>query len=163
MITFREIKKEDDKALALLIRTNLKANALDIPGTVYFDDNLDHLSDFYLSERSKRFYLIAIEGDKLIGGIGLAKLDFIENCCELQKLYISDEYKGQGLSYKLIKMIEDKAGQMGYEKIYLETHNNLKVAIHAYERCGYKEIERPAGVVHSTMDRFFLKTLNKNG
>ena len=66
MITFREIKKEDDKALALLIRTNLKANALDIPGTVYFDDNLDHLSDFYLSERSNVFILSQLRAISLL-------------------------------------------------------------------------------------------------
>lgn len=159
MITYRQIKRSDDASLAKLIRTNLKANALDIPGTVYFDANLDHLSDFYLSDPYKRSYLIALDDDKLIGGIGLAELEFIDNCCELQKLYISDEYKGQGLSYKLIEMIEDKARKMGYEKIYLETHNNLKVAIHTYERCDYREIKRPKGVVHSTMDRFFIKDL----
>ena len=157
MIAFREIRKEDDEALALLIRTNLKAHGLDIEGTVYFDDNLDHLSDYYLSKKDERFYLIALDDDKLIGGIGLAKLEFIDNCCELQKLYISDEYKGRGLSYKLIEMIEKKAVLMGYEKMYLETHDNLKVAIHTYERCAYKEIQRPEGVVHSTMNRFFLK------
>ena len=28
-----------------------------------------------------------------------------------------------------------------------------------YEKSGYKEIEKPAGVVHATMDRFFIKKL----
>lgn len=36
-----------DAALADLIRTNLKAYHLDIPGTVYFDEGPDHLSEFY--------------------------------------------------------------------------------------------------------------------
>ena len=35
---------EYDAAVADLIRTNLKAHHLDIPGTVYFDDGLDHIS-----------------------------------------------------------------------------------------------------------------------
>ena len=34
-----------------------------------------------------------------------------------------------------------------------------KAAVHLYEKCGYKEIERPAAVVHSTMNRFFLREL----
>lgn len=37
--------------------------------------------------------------------------------------------------------------------------DNLKAAVHIYEKCGYKEIERPKEVVHSTMNRFFLKKL----
>ena len=48
---------------------------------------------------------------------------------------------------------------MGYRRIYLETHTNLEAAMHEYERSGYRRIERPASVVHSTMDRFYLKEL----
>ena len=53
----------------------------------------------------------------------------------------------------------ERAKEMGYKKMYLETHTNLKAAIHLYEKTGYKHIERPQSVVHSTMDRFFLKEL----
>ena len=47
----------------------------------------------------------------------------------------------------------------GYKRIYLETHANLKAAIHLYEKCGYKLIEKPKEVVHSSMNRFYLKSL----
>ena len=50
--------------------------------------------------------------------------------------------------------IDDK-----YKRIYLETHDNLSIAIHLYKKCGYIEIEKPKEVVHSTMTRFFLKDL----
>ncbi|MCR5278655.1 MAG: GNAT family N-acetyltransferase [Lachnospiraceae bacterium] len=155
-----ELKPEYDLALADLIRVNLKKHALDIPGTVYFDDNLNHLSDFYLADPCKRYYYILTDdNDKLVGGIGLAELDFLEDCAELQKLYLDDSVKGAGLSYRLISMIEDKAKELGYRRIYLETHDNLAVAIHVYEKSGYKEIDKPVGVVHATMNRFFLKEL----
>ena len=156
---FREICKADDAALAHIIRTNLKAHKLDIPGTVYFDNNLDHLSDFYLGDKAERFYLIALEKDEVVGGIGLAKLDFFEDCAELQKLYLAESVKGSGIGYTLISMIEDKARELGYKQMYLETHTNLAAAIHVYEKSGYKEIEKPAGVVHATMDKFFIKQL----
>ena len=55
--------------------------------------------------------------------------------------------------------VESVARDLGYKRMYLETHNNLKAAIHLYEKCRYKEIERPKAVVHSTMNRFFLKEL----
>ena len=156
---FREICKDDDTALAHIIRTNLKAHKLDIPGTAYFDSNLDHLSDFYLGDKTERFYLIALEEEKVVGGIGLAKLDFFDDCAELQKLYLADSVKGRGFGYTLISMIEDKARELGYKQMYLETHTNLSAAIHVYVKSGYKEIEKPAGVVHATMDRFFIKQL----
>ncbi len=157
---FSELKPEYDLALADLIRTNLKKYALDIPGTVYFDDNLNHLSDFYLADHDRRFYYIVTDdSDRLVGGVGLAEVSFFEDCCELQKLYLDDEVKGAGLSYRLMSLIEDKARELGYKRMYLETHDNLAAAIHVYEKCDYKEIERPESAVHATMNRFFLKEL----
>ncbi len=149
-----------DLELAELIRVNLKKHALDIPGTVYFDDNLNHLSDYYLDNPEKRHYYIATnDNDKLIGGIGLAEFEYFDDCAELQKLYLYDKAKGRGLGYTLISLIEDKARDMGYKKLYLETHTNLEAAIHIYEKCGYEEIDKPAGVVHATMNRFYIKEL----
>lgn len=156
---FREIIKADDTFLADIIRSNLKAHKLDLPGTVYFDDNLDHLSDFYLGDSAKRFYCIALEDEKVIGGIGMAEFELMDSCAELQKLYLTDRAKGRGIGYTLIRRIEDKARDLGYRQMYLETHTNLAAAIHVYEKSGYKEIEKPAGVVHAAMNRFYIKKL----
>lgn len=59
----------------------------------------------------------------------------------------------------MIKYVEDKAREFGYEQMYLETHTNLEAAIHIYEKMGYSLIGRPKCVVHSTMNRFYLKSL----
>ena len=159
MIEYREICENDDAALACIVRTNLKAHGLDIPGTVYFDNNLDHLSDFYLGDKKQRYYCICHDGDMVVGGIGLAKFDYFENCAELQKLDLTDSVKGHGIGYTLIKLIEDKARELGFGRMYLETHTNLSAAIHIYERCGYEEIGKPEGVVHATMNKFYIKNL----
>ena len=156
-MVFRKIKKEDDAPLAEMIRVNLRSKKLDIPGTAYFDEGLDHLSEFYLKDPKSRYYLIAEEDGEVVGGVGLAELSFIEGCAELQKLYLLDKAKGKGIGYKLISSIEEKAKELGYKKMYLETHTNLGAAIHEYEKCGYKEINKPDEVVHSTMNKFYLK------
>ena len=95
----------------------------------------------------------------MIGGIGFAEFDGFDECCELQKLYLDETARGQGLGYEMIRHIEEQARSLGYRRIYLETHTNLAAAIHVYERSGYREIPRPASVVHSTMNRFYLKEL----
>lgn len=155
-----ELKPEYDPELADLIRCNLKKHHLDIPGTVYFDDNLNHLSDFYLADPERRFYYVAIDDSgKLVGGIGMAEFEFFDSCCELQKLYLADEVKGAGFSYKLISLIEEKAKELGYKRMYLETHDNLAAAIHVYEKSGFKEIKKPTCIVHATMNRFYIKDL----
>ena len=150
---------EHDAALAALIRANLKAHGLDIPGTVYFDAGLDHLSEFYSADPARRAYFVLLDDGRLVGGIGLAEIDLFEDCAELQKLYLDDSVKGRGLGYWLIEQVEDASRALGYERMYLETHTNLQAAIHIYEKSGYVEIDKPEAVVHATMNRFYLKEL----
>lgn len=160
MLKYRRITAADDEAIAGIVRANLKAMHLDVPGTVYFDPELDHLSAFYNSDTAKRCYYIALdENDNVIGGIGLAEFNGIDDCAEMQKLYLDDSAKGKGYSRELVALIEDRAVKAGYKYLYLETHSNLKVAMALYEKLGFKQIERPVSVVHGTMDHFYLKEL----
>ncbi len=159
MYNFRILNKADDKALAAIIRSNLKNHKLDIPGTVYFDDGLDHLSEYYGTE-DKKYYVLEDEKGNLVGGIGFAKFSPMEDTAELQKLYLADSVKGEGLGYRMISYVEERMLESGFRKSYLETHDNLQAAIHIYKKSGYREIERPKEVVHSAMNRFFLKEIS---
>lgn len=161
-INYRKLLPCDNTAMAELIRYNLKSNGLDIPGTVYFDEIIWHLTDFYDEKPERRAYFVLVdENDKVVGGIGLAEFPDIEGCAELQKLYLADEVKGHGLGYFLIDLLEKEALKMGYDKMYLETHTNLQTAIHVYEKAGYLDIPRPEFVMHGTMNKFYLKNLKK--
>ena len=154
------IAPADNEALARIARYNLKNHGLALPGTVYFDKDLDRLSDFYLEDGKKRYYFVLRdEAGQAVGGIGLAEFAPIADCAELQKLYLADSAKGTGWGYRLIALLEDKARELGYKRMYLETHTNLEAAIHIYEKCGYQRMERPDWVMHATMNRFYLKEL----
>lgn len=156
----RKILPVDDKKLALIIRKNLEASKLDIPGTAYFDTNLDHLSEYYNDSCKNRAYYVILDDDNnLLGGVGMEKFENIADCVEMQKLYLSDEAKGKGFGIELVSYLEEKAKEQGYSKVYLETHSNLKSAIHLYEKMGYNQIERPDFVIHTTMDLFFIKDI----
>ena len=159
-ITYRPISPADDAALARIVRDNLRAHALDVPGTAYFDPELDDLSAFYGAEPERRAYFVAAdEQGRTLGGAGLAEFPQIPDCAEVQKLYLTDEAKGRGVGRALMQLVEAQARQLGYRKLYLETHSNLKIALHLYETAGYAQIDRPSWVFHSTMDRFFIKEL----
>lgn len=158
MFKYREMNEADNEVVAALVRDNLKQFVLDVPGTVYFDKGLDRLSDFY-GNKERRYFVVENETGNVIGGIGFTRFEPMQNTAELQKLYLADVAKGFRLGYEMIEFIENKMRDAGYKQSYLETHDNLKAAVHIYEKCGYKEIERPKEVVHSTMNRFFLKTL----
>lgn len=155
----RKISPKDNSAIAAIIRDNLEKHGLDIPGTAYFDKSLDNLYEYYANSRKRGYYVLVDDADHVIGGIGFDEVIHIQNCAELQKLYLTDSVKGAGLGYILINFIEDKMIEAGYNASYLETHSNLKAAIHIYEKSGYKKTERPENVVHGTMDNFYYKKL----
>ena len=132
-MVLRRITERDDAALAVIIRQLLEKHRLDIPGTVYFDKELDRLSRYYLAEPD-RDYFVAVD----------------EN---------GEDAQGSGYGYMMIEHIKNEASECGYKRLYLETHTNLPAAIHMYEKTGFREIERLPGCVHSTMNRFYLAEL----
>lgn len=158
--TIRAITPDDNPAVAKLIRYNLKKHNLDIPGTVYFDACVDDIHGVYDGRDRCGYYVLINEDGKLVGGIGYDALERTPRCAELQKMYLDDSVKGQGLSYILIGFIEEKMRENGYTNAYLETHSNLPTAIHVYEKCGYIRIDRPKDVEHGAMDHFYIKKLN---
>lgn len=158
-VTIRPITAAEDEAMGTIARENLKAFGLDIPGTAYYDPELMHLSAFYDADPARRTYFVAIDEDgTLLGGGGLAEFESLEGTAELQKIYLSDAAKGHGLGTRLALAIEDRARELGYNHLYLETHSALKAAIHLYEKLGYERIE-PESANHSTMDHFYIKQL----
>ncbi len=151
------ITPEDDAEIAAIIRSNLERFHLNLPGTVYFDPELDHLSTFYCEALDKRAYFILSDTEgHVVGGVGYAEFDGYENCAELQKLYLTDTAKGHGLGKKLMQLVVKEAHRVGYQKLYLETHSNLATAIHIYNELGFHKIEKPTFVRHSTMDCFYI-------
>ena len=154
---FAPIEPHQDAAMAAIVRAALKEHGLDKPGTAYFDASLDHLSAYY--DRPGRAYYVLLDGETVVGGVGVAEFEDLPGCCELQKLYLAPAFHGRGLGSQMIRFIEDRARELGYRQIYLETHTALGAALRAYERAGYRSIPRPSSVIHTTMDRFYLKEL----
>lgn len=162
MLNYRKIEPSDDGRIAEIIRANLEKYHLDIPGTAYFDPELDHLSAYYDSDPSKRAYFIALgDRNEVIGGVGIAEFDGIEACAELQKLYLDDSAKGKGFGKELMQIAVAWAASAGYKNLYLETHTNLAAAINLYEKMGFQRTGKPCSTPHNTMNRFYLKKLSE--
>lgn len=160
MLRYRRIQPKDDVEIARIIRSNLEMHHLNLPGTAYFDPELDRLSAYYNSVPEKRAYFVAVgAGGQIVGGVGIAEFDGIEACAELQKLYLDDLSKGMGYGKELMKAAEDWARSAGYKRLYLETHTNLSAALKLYEKMGFHRVDKPCSTQHGTMNRYFLKEL----
>ncbi len=155
----REIKETDNYTIEQIIRRSLESFDLDIPGTAYFDPQLGSLAQFYTQQSNAKYWVVVNEDDEVLGGVGIAPFGSMAGVCELQKLYISPQAQGLGLSKKLMKEALDFA-RKHYAYCYLETMNRLKIANLLYIKLGFQPLEKPLdGSEHNTMDAWYIKNL----
>lgn len=84
----------------------------------------------------------AYQGDRLVGCVILRPLPSLPGASECKRLYVRPEARGRGVADRLLDELESSAEQMGYQWVYLDTHDGLQAAINLYKRRGYETCER---------------------
>ena len=85
------------------------------------------------------FVVARSDGDPVACG-GLTPL--AEGVAEIKRMWVRDDWRGAGLGSRMLRHLEDRARQSGYEMVRLDTNSALTEAIAMYERAGYRSIER---------------------
>jgi putative acetyltransferase len=158
-INIRPIRASDNGAIAAIIRKILTEFGANKPGTVFFDPTTDNL--FQLFSEPRTAYYIAESDGKIVGGSGLYPTYGLPvGCCELVKLYLLPEMRGQGLGLILMERCFQKAIEFGFSLMYLETMPELHAAIGLYEKAGFSYLPGPLGRSgHFGCDLWMIKKL----
>ena len=61
--------------------------------------------------------------------------------CEMKRLYVRPEGRGNALGNRLIESIMEHAKASGYKEMVLDTIEPLQAAIHLYKKHGFVECE----------------------
>lgn len=61
-----------------------------------------------------------------------------EGICEMKRLYVKPEFQGHSLGKKLSEMIIDKARNMGFATMVLDTLERLQPALKLYTQLGFE-------------------------
>jgi len=160
-IHIRSIQPSDNTAIAVIIRNSLSEFGANKPGTVFFDPTTDALYDLFQLPGS--FYLVAEENSGLLGGAGIfPSAGLPEGVCELVKMYLHKAARGKGLGRLLINQCLEKAKDLGYKKVYLETMPELGKAVSIYEKFGFTYLTGPMGNTgHFGCDVWMIKELEE--
>ena len=158
-ISIRPLRAGDNISIAAIIRKILAEFGANKPGTVYFDPTTDNL--FQLFETPDSAYFIAEAEGNIVGGSGVFPTPGLpDGCCELVKLYLVSEMRGQGLGLMLMEKCFQKAIDYGYTSMYLETMPELRSAIGLYEKAGFSYLPGPLGRSgHFGCDLWMIKNL----
>jgi putative acetyltransferase len=130
----RPANNSDCKNVQNLVFSVLREYGLqpDLQGT---DQDIADLEKHYIN-RGGTFDLIEDANGNLLGTVGLYPMN--ETTVELRKMYFSKDLRGKGFGKQTLSRIIEKAKELGFQKIYLETASPLVEAIHLYKKFGFQ-------------------------
>lgn len=155
----RAIKKEDNKAVAQLIRSVFDEMEIPKVGTAYADPYLDLMFEEYNKPRSV-YFVVESEGE-IVGCCGIAPLENgASEICELQKMYFSPKTRGLGIGSEMMEKCLQEARNFGFEKCYIETMPFMHAAQKLYKKSGFEYLDAPLGCTgHNSCPVWMLKVL----
>jgi len=156
----RAIEAKDDIQVADLIRNVLTEFGANRPGFAWQDPELDAMSQYYVGGYAS--YKVVADGERILGAGGFARFECDEypQCCELQKMYLYPECRGQGVGRALIEELVNEARILGYEYCYLESLSTMTQALSLYAKQGFKKLNQPLGASgHNACDEWWLLKL----
>lgn len=159
-VVIRENRAEDNAVLPQIIRKSFHDfEVKNTSGTVYTDPTTDDLYDLFQTEKSALF--VAEEDGLVLGCCGIFPTNNLpEDTTELAKFYLSKEARGKGIGKLLLEKCLEKAQDLGYKKVYLESIPEFSKAVSIYEKQGFQYLQKPLGNSgHSGCDLWMIKEL----
>jgi putative acetyltransferase len=132
MYHLRKAESGEEDKIFELVKTVLSDYGLktDPKGT---DQDLSDIDRYYFNQDGW-FSVIDQEG-RIIGSYGIYRIN--DSVCELRKMYLLNEYQGQGLGKRMMEDALKKARELGYSEMILESNSVLTKALGLYRKYGF--------------------------
>lgn len=110
--------------------------------------DLDGRHRIYLDiEGNFELFICMYDSERIIGTAAVKRLD--DTRCELKSLYLSEEYHGRGLGYKLLMRSIEYARGKEYSAMYLDSLSTSVKALDLYRKAGFLPTECYNGNHHA--------------
>lgn len=101
----------------------------------------------------ERLYLALVDGE-MAGCVAIREVD--KEKAEMKRLYVRPAFRRTGVGMSLGKIVVDKAKELGYRELLLDSLPSMESAVQLYNALGFKKTEgvirRPVKtVVHLTL------------
>jgi putative acetyltransferase len=133
-LKIRTASNEDIPSIKKLVFGVLEEFDL-LPDPETTDADLNDIEGNYL-RRGGLFELIEDYQGSLKGTVGVFPMD--ANTCELRKMYFAPEIRGSGLGKFILQRVINRAKELGFARMVLETSSKLPAAKRLYEGFGFR-------------------------
>lgn len=137
-VTIRGYRESDSEEVWNLHERALKETNAFVAGHGEWDEDLKNIPEVY-DNAGGAFVIAELEG-RVVGMGALKRVD--AETAELKRMRVQPEYQGKGLGTKLLRLLENKAKELGYTCLILDTSLQQQAALHMYTKHGYKEYKR---------------------
>lgn len=149
--TFLEVSAEDPRSVALI--AEVQAIYVGLYGGE--DDSPMAAHEF---EPPAGTFLLALDGkDRSIGCIGVRHHE--DRVGEIKRMYVRPEHRQRGYARALLVAAEDRARELGYSALILETGEPQPEARALYESHGYRRVPGFGHYQDAPLSRSFRREL----
>lgn len=134
-LKIRSATNEDTVEIQKLVFGVLEEYGL-VPSPESTDADLANIEGSYIKPGG--LFEVVLDGKKIVGTIGLFPVD--ETTCELRKMYLLKTARGHGLGRYVLQRVVERARELGFKQIVLETSSKLAIAIQLYKNFGFHQI-----------------------
>jgi putative acetyltransferase len=127
--------KESIETVKTLIRDYAESLAFDLDFQ-NFDQEMDDFPGEYALPKGCLY--LAMDENQPAGCVALRDLG--DGICEMKRLYVKPDYRGQKIGRLLAQTVIRAARELGYERMRLDTIPSMKRANVLYKALGFKEI-----------------------
>lgn len=82
--------------------------------------------------------IVVYDNGKPVGGGAIRRYD--DENVELKRVFVHNEYQGQGIGSRLVSLLIEWAAQLGYRRMILETGELLAESCAVYKKLGFAVI-----------------------
>jgi GNAT superfamily N-acetyltransferase len=143
MLKIRRYRTQDNETVKELHYAGIAQMAeldidVDPPDNPFIDSDLDDIEGIYISNRGD--FIVGTENNEIVAMWAIRQ--WSDTCGEFKRLRVRRDRQRQGYGQMILMKLMERAAELGYEEVCLDTLTGNYPAHRLFEKCGFTEKRR---------------------